>query len=86
MYVYLLFKYNKLLRTFQIPSWICCNMEGNDEARCKDDCSSSSVEMDLNESNFQENDETISEGEAYNEYPSLDYLLTFMVYLVGTKH
>jgi len=61
-------------------------MEGNDEARCKDDCSSSSVEMDLNESNFQENDETISEGEAYNEYPSLDYLLTFMVYLVGTKH
>ncbi|XP_052730169.1 uncharacterized protein LOC108325922 isoform X2 [Vigna angularis] len=55
-------QYNKLLRTFQVPSWICCNMEGNDEARCKDDCSSSSVEMDLNESNFQENDETLSEG------------------------
>ncbi|KAK7357416.1 hypothetical protein VNO80_16701 [Phaseolus coccineus] len=61
-------QYNKLLRTFQIPSWICCNMEGNDEARCKDDCSSSSVEMDLNESNFQENDETISEGP--NHIPS----------------
>jgi len=39
-------------------------MDGNDKARCKDDCSSS-VEMDLYESNFQENDETLSDGEAY---------------------
>eukprot|EP00256_Glycine_max_P028726 XP_003555353.1 ras guanine nucleotide exchange factor L isoform X2 [Glycine max] len=54
-------QYNKLLRIFQIPSWMCCNMEGNDEARYKDDCSSS-VEMDLYESNFQENDETLSDG------------------------
>jgi len=61
-------------------------MEGNDEARSKDDCGSSSVEMDLNESNFQENDETLSDGETYNEYPSLVFLVTFTVYLVGTKH
>ncbi|RDX60474.1 Mitogen-activated protein kinase kinase kinase 1 [Mucuna pruriens] len=53
-------QYNKLLGSFQIPSWICCNMEGNDGTRCKDDCSSSSVEMDLYESSFQENDETLS--------------------------
>lgn len=46
---------------------MCCNMEGNDEARYKDDCSSS-VEMDLYESNFQENDETLSDGEAYNAF------------------
>ncbi|KAK7343622.1 hypothetical protein VNO77_12515 [Canavalia gladiata] len=54
-------QYNKLLGIFLIPSWICCNMEGNDGARCKDD-SSSSVEMDVYESSFQENDETISHG------------------------
>lgn len=57
------FKYNKLPSIFQIPSWICCNMEGNDGDRCKDNYSSSSVEMDVYESNLQENEETFSHGE-----------------------
>ncbi|KAK7280057.1 hypothetical protein RJT34_25119 [Clitoria ternatea] len=55
-------QYNKLLGNFEIPSWICCNMEGNDGARFKDDGSSSLVEMDVYESSFQENDETVSHG------------------------
>ncbi|XP_027365180.1 uncharacterized protein LOC113872105 [Abrus precatorius] len=55
-------QYNKLLGMFQVPSWICCSMEGNDGARCKDDCGSSSVEMDVYESSFQENGEAVSHG------------------------
>ncbi|XP_061373943.1 uncharacterized protein LOC133316233 [Gastrolobium bilobum] len=55
-------QYNKLLGFFQIPAWICCNMEGNDGGRCQDDCSSSSVEMDVYESSLQENDEILSHG------------------------
>ncbi|XP_045819646.1 uncharacterized protein LOC123913087 [Trifolium pratense] len=55
-------QYNKLPNIFQIPSWICCNMEGNDGDGCKDNCSSTSVEMDVYESNLQENEETFSHG------------------------
>ena len=39
-------------------------MEGNDGGGCNDDCSSSYVEMDFYESNLQENNETVSHGEA----------------------
>ncbi|KAL1342604.1 hypothetical protein AAHE18_09G168900 [Arachis hypogaea] len=55
-------QYNKLLSVFHIPSWICCKLEGNDGGGCNDDCSSSSVEMDVYESSQQENDRTISNG------------------------
>ncbi|KAE9618250.1 hypothetical protein Lal_00047286 [Lupinus albus] len=48
-------QYNKLLSVFQIPSWICCNMEGNDGGGCNDD-SSCYVEMDVYENSSQEND------------------------------
>ncbi|XP_020233564.1 uncharacterized protein LOC109813724 isoform X1 [Cajanus cajan] len=64
-------QYNKLLANFQIPSWIYCNMEGNDGARCKDDCSSSSVEMDLYENSFHENDETLSDNSPHNIISSM---------------
>lgn len=37
-------------------------MEGNGDI-CKDNCSSSSVEMDVYESNLPENEETFSHGE-----------------------
>lgn len=63
MFEFFLFKYNKLLNIFQIPSWICCNMEGNDKGECSDDFSSSSVEMDVYESSLQENDGILSHGE-----------------------
>ncbi|KAF7806914.1 Mitogen-activated protein kinase kinase kinase 1 [Senna tora] len=55
-------QYNKLLNIIQIPSWICCNMEGNDMGGCSDDFSSSSVEMDVYETSLQENDGIILHG------------------------
>ncbi|CAK8575753.1 unnamed protein product [Lathyrus sativus] len=55
-------QFNKLPSIFQTPSWICCNMEGNAGDRSKDNYSSSSVEMDVYESNLQENEETFSHG------------------------
>ncbi|XP_074292254.1 uncharacterized protein LOC141619128 [Silene latifolia] len=39
-------KCNKLLN-FQIPSWVCCNLEGNVIDTCGDDLISSAVEMDV---------------------------------------
>lgn len=39
-------------------------MEGNDGDGCKDSYSSSSVEMDVYESNLLESEETFSHGEA----------------------
>ncbi|CAB4292137.1 unnamed protein product [Prunus armeniaca] len=55
-------QYNKFLMHFQIPSWICCNLEGNgkDTLDDDDDCSSSSVEMDVYETPIQKNDESLS--------------------------
>ena len=55
----LLFKYNKLLSCCQIPSWICCNLEGNGKDACNDEFISSSVEMDVLETTSQEIDESI---------------------------
>lgn len=55
-------QHNKLPSIFQIPSWICCNMEGNDGDGCKDSYSSSSVEMDVYETNLLESEETFSHG------------------------
>lgn len=75
LFVYLLFKYNKLLSIFHIPSWICCNLEGNEGGGGNDD-GSSSVEMDVYEGNLQEND---SHGEACNAIPFLGCSLSFCV-------
>ena len=55
----LLFKYNKLLSCCQIPSWICCNLEGNGKDACNDEFISSSVEMDVFETTTQETDENV---------------------------
>jgi hypothetical protein len=55
-------------------------MEGNDGDRCKDNYSSSSVEMDVYESNLQENEETFSHGEAtFHLFPSPSPFLLWMV-------
>ncbi|XP_010259155.1 PREDICTED: uncharacterized protein LOC104598673 [Nelumbo nucifera] len=39
-------QYNKLLDYCQIPSWICCNLEGNGKDTSNDEFISSSVEVD----------------------------------------
>lgn len=52
-------QYNKLLSCCQIPSWICCNLEGNGKDACNDEFISSSVEMDVLETTSQEIDESI---------------------------
>lgn len=53
-----MFQYNKLLAQFEIPSWICCNLEGiGGEAI---DNFSSSVEMDVYDSAIQEYDGSLS--------------------------
>ncbi|KAI3788833.1 hypothetical protein L2E82_01611 [Cichorium intybus] len=43
-------QYNKLASFSQVPSWISCDLEGNDEDMTNDDIISSSVEMDVFES------------------------------------
>ncbi|XP_028789169.1 uncharacterized protein LOC114745182 [Neltuma alba] len=53
-------QFNKLRSMLQIPSWIHCNMEGNDRGECSDDFSSSSVEMDVYETSSLENDGLLS--------------------------
>ncbi|CAK7327136.1 unnamed protein product [Dovyalis caffra] len=57
---YLNLQYNKLLSCCQIPSWICCNLEGNGKDLSNDDFISSSVEMDVYEASFQEDDRNFS--------------------------
>ncbi|XP_062169022.1 uncharacterized protein LOC133875048 [Alnus glutinosa] len=52
-------QYNKLLSCCQIPSWICCNLEGNGTDAFNDDFISSSVEMDVYETAI-ENDGSLS--------------------------
>lgn len=46
---------NKITACRQIPSWICCNLEGNNEDECFDECISVAVEMDVLEGDVQEN-------------------------------
>ncbi|CAN0887129.1 Serine/threonine-protein kinase STY13 [Linum grandiflorum] len=46
---YLNLQCNKLFYCCEIPSWICCNLEGNIKDSSKDDFASSSVEMDVYE-------------------------------------
>lgn len=53
-------QYNKLLSCCQIPSWICCNLEGNGKDASNDDFISSSVEMDVLETASVENDASLS--------------------------
>ncbi|KAG5219300.1 leucine-rich repeat protein kinase family protein [Salix suchowensis] len=57
---YLNLQYNKLLSCCQIPSWICCNLEGNGKDLSNDEFISSSVEMDVYETSFQEDDRNLS--------------------------
>lgn len=52
---------NKLIVCHQIPSWICCNLEGNDEDECIDECSSIAVEMDVLEGDIQDNADRVSQ-------------------------
>lgn len=52
-------QYNKLLSCCEIPSWICCNLEGNGRDASNDDFISSSVEMDVYET-AMENDGSLS--------------------------
>ncbi|CAN1310346.1 Mitogen-activated protein kinase kinase kinase YODA [Linum perenne] len=51
---------NKLLNCCQIPSWICCNLEGNGKDLSNDDFISSSVEMDVNETFIPKGEDNIS--------------------------
>uniref|UniRef100_A0A6N2MXS8 Protein kinase domain-containing protein n=1 Tax=Salix viminalis TaxID=40686 RepID=A0A6N2MXS8_SALVM len=51
---YLNLQNNRLLSCCQIPSWICCKLEGNGRDLSNDDFISSSVEMDVNEASFQD--------------------------------
>nr|AMM42875.1 LRR-RLK [Vernicia fordii] len=59
---YLSLQYNKLLSCSQIPSWICCNLEGNGKDLSNDDFISSSVEMDVYETSIQSDDRSVSNG------------------------
>ncbi|PIA31625.1 hypothetical protein AQUCO_04900137v1 [Aquilegia coerulea] len=43
-------QYNKLLNCCQIPSWICCNLEGNGKDTSNDEYISSSIDVDIEES------------------------------------
>ncbi|CAL1396552.1 unnamed protein product [Linum trigynum] len=54
--LYLNLQYNKLLSCCQIPSWICCNLEGNGKDLSNDDFISSSVEMDVYETSIRQDD------------------------------
>lgn len=56
----IVFKNNRLLSCCQIPSWICCNLEGNGKDLSNDEFISSSVEMDVYETSFQEDDRKFS--------------------------
>lgn len=49
-------QYNKLLSCCQIPSWICCNLEGNSQDASHDEYISSSVEMDVLDGTIEEID------------------------------
>ncbi|CAN4092876.1 unnamed protein product [Withania somnifera] len=53
---------NKLLRCCSIPSWVCCNLEGNFIDLSKDDFTGSSSEMDVLEGYDQETSENSQNG------------------------
>ncbi|KAK4355557.1 hypothetical protein RND71_024528 [Anisodus tanguticus] len=55
-------QHNKLLRCCSIPSWVCCNLEGNFVDLSKDDFTSSSSEMDVLEGYDQETSENSQHG------------------------
>ncbi|KAF9607036.1 hypothetical protein IFM89_030809 [Coptis chinensis] len=42
-------QYNKLIDCCQIPSWICCNLEGNGKDTSNDEFISSSIDVDIEE-------------------------------------
>ncbi|KAF8369496.1 hypothetical protein HHK36_032490 [Tetracentron sinense] len=52
-------QYNKLLNCCQIPSWICCNLEGNGKDRSNDEFISALVEMDVFDAGIQEIDKSL---------------------------
>ncbi|KAF5752336.1 hypothetical protein HS088_TW01G00244 [Tripterygium wilfordii] len=55
-------QYNKLLTCCQIPSWICCNLDGNGKDSSNDDFISSSVEMDVYETSNQDDCRSSCDG------------------------
>lgn len=64
-------QYNKLLSYCQVPSWICCNLEGNGNDLCDDSFTSSSVEMDVYETAIPENDENGSYNVSHHASSSI---------------
>ncbi|KAL4588413.1 hypothetical protein LXL04_001301 [Taraxacum kok-saghyz] len=58
-------QYNKLSSFSQVPSWVSCDLEGNDEDMTNDDFISSSVEMDVFESTV-----TALDGDSINDSPA----------------
>ncbi|XP_043692278.1 uncharacterized protein LOC122642764 [Telopea speciosissima] len=50
-------QYNKLLNCCQIPSWMCCNLEGNGKDTSNDEFISSSVEVDVLDVSVQKVDD-----------------------------
>ncbi|XP_012069717.1 uncharacterized protein LOC105632051 isoform X2 [Jatropha curcas] len=68
---YLNLQYNKLISCSQIPSWICCNLEGNGKDLSNDDFISSLVEMDVYENSIQSEDRSLSCNGSHNATSSL---------------
>lgn len=74
----LLSKYNKLLSCCQIPSWICCNLEGNSQDASHDEYISSSVEMDVLDGTIEEIDGVrFCDGEPIANIPLLCVSIKF---------
>lgn len=73
-------QYNKLLTYCQIPSWICCNLEGNGRNTSSDDFISSSVEMDVYDNDIQEGDGSLSRKGKDHEtsFGSPFFIITFL--------
>lgn len=67
-------QHNKLPIYCQIPSWICCNLEGNGRDISNDDFSSTSVEMDVYETVIQKNDEN-----RFHTGMAADYIVTLFL-------
>ncbi|GMY27305.1 mitogen-activated protein kinase kinase kinase a [Fagus crenata] len=66
-------QFNKLLSCCQIPSWICCNLEGNGRDASNDDFISSSVAMDVYDT-AMENERSLSCNDAGSCHTSSTHL------------
>ncbi|KAK8661435.1 hypothetical protein V6N13_091039 [Hibiscus sabdariffa] len=55
---------NKIVSCFQIPSWVCCNLDGNGKGTSNDDFTNS-VEMDVYETSVQDTDGSVSYNDSH---------------------